>query len=77
VAEQPAGITEGDWDGDGDSDLADYAGFADCMAGPDASPDPANAECVQPCLDAFDTDADNDVDLEDFHNLAVLGEFTD
>ncbi|MCK4658255.1 MAG: hypothetical protein KAV82_01930 [Phycisphaerae bacterium] len=57
--------TPGDFDGDGDVDLADYAVFADCMAGPGAAPSPASVTAQQ-CLGTFDFDIDLDVDLEDF-----------
>jgi hypothetical protein len=55
----------GDFDGDGQVDLDDYAHFADCMAGPNIPPDPAQAT-VDACLIAFDFDLDNDVDLRDY-----------
>ncbi|HRX86399.1 MAG TPA: right-handed parallel beta-helix repeat-containing protein [Phycisphaerae bacterium] len=54
----------GDFDGDGDSDLIDYAALADCMAGPDAPPAPT-ATIAATCLAVFDADADGDVDLRD------------
>ncbi|MCP4591153.1 MAG: hypothetical protein GY842_10435 [bacterium] len=59
-----------DFDLDGDVDLADFAAFQDCMAGPETSPEPYNQECVNECLAAFDYDDDLDVDLRDY------GEFT-
>jgi len=49
----------GDFDGDGDVDLDDFASWDDCMTGPD---DPPYGEgCA-----AFDFDTDYDVDLTDF-----------
>jgi hypothetical protein len=57
----------GDFDGDGDVDLIDYNQYADCLAGPDAAPNPQNGGVnAQDCLDAFDLTGDLDVDLEDF-----------
>lgn len=54
-----------DHDDDGDVDLDDYALFADCMAGPDATPIPTSTS-VDKCLDTFDFDGDDDVDVDDF-----------
>jgi len=48
----------GDFDGDGDVDLDDYAQFAACVAGPGGAPPP---EC-----EAVDLDGDGDIDLQDF-----------
>jgi len=67
-----------DFDGDDDVDLADFArlqrnwfsggldlaGFTGCMAGPGATPNPAES-----CLQSFDLDGDDDVDLADFARL--------
>jgi hypothetical protein len=52
----------GDADGDGDVELDDYASFAACMAGPEASPPAPGFDC----LVVFDYDDDGDVDLADF-----------
>ena len=49
----------GDYDVDGDVDLADYERFADCITGPDAGP-------IAPSCDLFDFDLDGDIDLPDF-----------
>lgn len=65
----------GDLDGNCVSDLADYEGFSDCMAGPEAAPAPTLGATVQDCLDAFDADGDGDVDLQDFQFLTDFGMF--
>lgn len=55
----------GDFDMDGDVDLADFASFAQCFAGPDNPPDsncPAGVDA--------DCDDDGDVDLADFATFA-------
>jgi hypothetical protein len=60
-------VVSGDFDGDRDVDLDDYAVFADCMAGPDMPPSPTLPDVTdQDCLDAFDFLLDGDVDLDDF-----------
>ena len=56
-----------DWDDDGDVDMDDFAYFADCMAGPDATPDPETE-----CLEVFDADMDGDVDSLDFAEFQLL-----
>ena len=58
-------ISDGDFDGNGNIDLDDPAGLAECIAGPDASPFPPLPECLDACIRAFDFNADSDVDLED------------
>lgn len=63
-------IGGGDFDVDGDVDAADAAGLADCLAGPDQSPAPVDAACVDVCLAAFDFDGDEDIDLADFAALS-------
>ena len=57
----------GDTDLDGDVDGADYAIFAGCMGGPAAEPVPPS-----PCLEAFDFDGDQDVDLEDYAEFSIV-----
>jgi glycosidase len=52
----------GDWDGDGDVDLDDYAEFAQCLTGPGPA-------ALGPGCNAFDFDADLDVDVHDFSSL--------
>lgn len=66
-----ANILPGDADGDGDVDLDDHLLFTDCMSGPDAMPNPTAPTTVQKCLDVFDTDRDDDVDLFDAAEFAV------
>jgi len=61
----------GDFDGDGDSDLADYARFVDCHAGPAASPAPIET-IPQTCQMVFDFDLDGDVDLDDAGEMLRL-----
>ncbi|MCB9867920.1 MAG: hypothetical protein H6816_14945 [Phycisphaerales bacterium] len=58
----------GDYDGDGDADLADFAAFPNCLTGPvDEYTDP---DCAP-----FDFDTDGDVDLSDFASFqGVLGQ---
>ncbi|MHC4090898.1 MAG: choice-of-anchor B family protein [Planctomycetota bacterium] len=56
----------GDFDGDGDVDLDDHAGFWDCLFGPGQPPSPTPPTSEADCLDAFDSAGDNDVDLADF-----------
>ncbi len=72
VLVERAGMTEvnfaigpwlpGDYDVDGDVDVADYVRFADCVTGPNAGPIAAGC-------DLFDVDADGDVDAEDFQTF--------
>ncbi|MHC4093920.1 MAG: hypothetical protein ACYSVY_27220 [Planctomycetota bacterium] len=53
----------GDWDEDGDVDLGDYGQFPGCLKGPWQAP--GFAMPTQDCLDAFDLDADADVERPD------------
>jgi parallel beta-helix repeat protein len=55
--------TAGDFAGDGDVDLADYARFTQCLGGP-AHPAGYTPPSRQ-CRTVFDFDVDNDVDLSD------------
>jgi hypothetical protein len=55
----------GDWDGDGDVDLDDYAEWASCMTGPELGPFDAGCEL-------FDFDSDGDVDLADAGSFAIV-----
>ncbi len=52
-----------DVDGDGDSDLDDYAGFPGCMNGPNRSADPI--------CSVYDLDGDADIDLVDYSLLQI------
>ncbi len=56
---------QGDFDNDGDIDLADYAILADCLNGPENAPTPTPPTTPQQCLDTLDFDSDFDVDLND------------
>ncbi|MHC4066918.1 MAG: FG-GAP repeat domain-containing protein [Planctomycetota bacterium] len=49
----------GDYDGDGDVDLTDFAEFPACMTGPEGGP-------LAPGCVAFDFEPDDDVDLDDY-----------
>ncbi len=49
----------GDFDGDGEVDLEDFARMPDCLTGPDLGP-------VEIGCEAFDFDTDGDVDVGDF-----------
>jgi hypothetical protein len=53
----------GDYDGNLDVDLADYAQFPGCLAGPDVA--------AAPGCEPFDCDADGDVDLDDFKGFQM------
>ncbi|MBN1511470.1 MAG: immunoglobulin domain-containing protein [Phycisphaerae bacterium] len=66
----------GDVDDDGDVDLDDYGVFPDCMAGPNATPAPSlPGMTATTCIQAFDFDIDDDVDLADFASFQeVLAE---
>ena len=57
---------DGDLDCDGIVGPSDYAGFVNCLGGPGASPAPVSPLSLADCLEAFDTDGDEDVDLRDF-----------
>ncbi len=55
----------GDMNLDCDADLADFAGFQHCFAGPDVTP---TSECA-----AGDIDQDDDVDWDDFSVITLTG----
>ena len=52
--------------GDAAETILDYATFYDCMNGPMALPMPTPPRSADDCLEAFDFDYDEDVDLGDF-----------
>ncbi|MCP4589467.1 MAG: hypothetical protein GY842_01855, partial [bacterium] len=65
----------GDADGDGDVDIDDFWWFRQCIRGPDS---PAGGTPFFPrsrCLEAYDFNYDEDVDLEDYmgFQLAFTG----
>ncbi|UCC31516.1 MAG: SUMF1/EgtB/PvdO family nonheme iron enzyme [Phycisphaerales bacterium] len=60
VAEVPE---RGDFDADGDLDLADYAQLDDCLSGPGVGRLPA--------CGAFDQDRDDEIDLSDFASFQI------
>ncbi|MCK4659444.1 MAG: hypothetical protein KAV82_07970 [Phycisphaerae bacterium] len=57
-------LVQGDFDNDGDVDLIDYAEFVGCMSGPWQGAGFMAPDLL--CLEVFDADTDEDVDLEDF-----------
>lgn len=59
----------GDIDRDGDVDHADLRAFDACLFGPGVVPAPSAPMAAADCLDAFDFDADNDIDLDDFQQF--------
>lgn len=61
-----------DIDCDGSIDDTDIAGFADCLDGPEVTPDASPTYLAGECLDAFDADEDGDVDLRDFDVFAGI-----
>jgi len=62
-------LTTGDYTGDSLIELSDVDGLVGCTTGPADTP---SGVCAAMCLTVFDTDADNDVDLRDFANIAPL-----
>jgi hypothetical protein len=56
----------GDFDADGDVDLADYIAAEDCLSGPGLTTAPTPPTSPIQCINAFDFDQDTDIDLEDF-----------
>jgi surface-anchored protein len=56
----------GDTDCDGDVDLDDFVRLPGCVGGPDQPPAPSDSATPQNCLNWFDFDRDEDVDLTDY-----------
>jgi len=64
-----------DFDADGDQDLDDYAGFADCMAAPGSKAAGITPECQPACVVAFDLNGDGQINLADYASLqSILGQ---
>lgn len=59
----------GDFDGDGQLTLLDFRALPECMSGPDTRPIPLVKACTEACLEAFDIELDQDVDLADYARL--------
>ena len=53
----------GDYDSDGDVDLADYSQLADCLQGPSVA---ITGDCSDACINAFDFARDGHIDLTDY-----------
>jgi hypothetical protein len=65
----PLRDADGDFEQNGVVDLADVEPLGVCLFGPEATPAPDEPDvttCEVECLNAFDFDADDDVDLADF-----------
>ncbi len=58
------GFVLGDWDGDSDSDLADFEKFEECVTGPDAG-------SIDVGCEVFDFDTDQDVDFSDLRTYLL------
>ncbi len=63
ITPDAANSGDGDFDADGDRDLADYGSFQNCFTGPGISP-------IPPC-EPGDLDGDNDDDLDDLVHLVA------
>lgn len=59
------GCLPGDYDGDADRDLGDFAAFTRCFSGAD----PVENSPSEICLSRFDLDDDDDLDLDDLGAL--------
>jgi len=68
---EAAGIVAGDFDADGDVDLADHAALPGCLGGPGKPVSPEDAGCALTCTLAFDLDLDGDVDLKDYQAISL------
>ena len=67
------GAQLGDYDGDCEVNLSDFAVFTECNTqGPGAGPDPVLPVTGEECLSFFDFDGDGDVDLLDFARFQVV-----
>jgi probable HAF family extracellular repeat protein len=64
---------DGDFDGNGIVQLGDHAVYIDCLGGPDVDPDPSGTTAEE-CLDTFDFDQDDDLDLSDYSEFQSLFE---
>lgn len=62
---------DGDADQDGDVDADDFAVLVECLAGPDTQPSPPPPMTADDCLEVFDFDEDDDVDLRDFADFRL------
>lgn len=62
-------LIPGDYNHDFVVSLADYVDLAACLTGPGIAPAAQPGGCELQCLAAFDTDADGDVDLDDFRGF--------
>lgn len=73
---RPTTRSRGDFDGDGDVDLSDYAFLSDRLATIGPAPDQSSS-LADLCVGAYDSDQDDDVDLRDFaaFQLAFTGAF--
>ncbi len=67
-----AQLCPADFDRDGVVTLTDFTIFADCLAGPGRSSEPLPPASLWSCLDSFDLDSDNDIDLADFQTMARI-----
>jgi hypothetical protein len=61
----------GDADGDSDVDLGDFSVLAECLSGPQVIPDTEPPPSAEECLQAFDFDLDQDVDLHDWATFSI------
>lgn len=60
----------GDANADGRVDAADAAILAQCLSGPDETPASGSSWTSEDCIEAFDVDGDEDIDLLDFAAFA-------
>ena len=72
IPDECEAINNGDFDGNGEVALDDFASLAQCMAGPDVVPDAQDPKCIVTCLAAFDFDFDGDVDLQDMRDFQLV-----